>query len=52
MDDSQLGRLKFSLYDGLDQQGNIENLTIFGGRSVSIFRQEVHVIYVVMVMLG
>ena len=44
MDNAQLGRLKFSLYDGLDQKGNVENLTIFGGRSVSIFRQAVNLV--------
>ena len=26
------------LYDGLDAQGKIENLTIFGARSISVFR--------------
>ena len=36
--DTQLGRLELSLFDGLDAQGNIVNLTTFGGRSISLFR--------------
>ena len=37
-DDTMLGRLEISLVDGLDTQGNIVNLTTFGGRSISLFR--------------
>ena len=36
--DAELGRLEFSMVDGLDSEGKIEHLYAYGGRSVSLYR--------------
>jgi len=38
--DDELGRLYFSVVDGLDNEGKVETLYTYGGRSFSIFRAD------------
>ena len=39
-DNSMLGRLSFSVVDGLDEAGKVTELYTFGGRSAAIYKCE------------